>query len=217
MLSLLVILYWSSYTSTATSTSTRGISMISRHRIFSLPRISQRLMHMSSADSSLSSHDPMSISSSPNPTTATNTSIPILTKHSSILMMPFQDLSTHLGGTGRARLFWHLIRQGIDPLQHEGIGDSTLSFKVKDKVKQLLNNNETNIISTSVIIEETLSSCGTRKFLSRLVDNNTIESVLIPSYKFERTTLCISTQIGCDRRCAFCATGNTIYSPRILY
>lgn len=45
----------------------------------------------------------------------------------------------------------------------------------------------------------------TEKFLFRLNDGNSIESVLIPSGK--RKTICLSTQVGCKFRCAFCASG----------
>jgi 23S rRNA (adenine2503-C2)-methyltransferase len=45
---------------------------------------------------------------------------------------------------------------------------------------------------------------GTVKFLFKLSDGNSIESVLIPETK--RLTLCISTQAGCGFGCAFCAT-----------
>jgi 23S rRNA (adenine2503-C2)-methyltransferase len=48
------------------------------------------------------------------------------------------------------------------------------------------------------------SADGTVKFLFRLADDRTIESVLIPEAK--RLTLCISTQVGCGFGCAFCAT-----------
>jgi 23S rRNA (adenine2503-C2)-methyltransferase len=48
------------------------------------------------------------------------------------------------------------------------------------------------------------STDGTRKLLLRLVDGNTIESVLIPDG--ERLTLCVSTQVGCAMGCGFCAT-----------
>eukprot|EP00746_Dinoflagellata_sp_MGD_P124067 gnl/MRDRNA2_/MRDRNA2_58664_c0_seq2.p1 gnl/MRDRNA2_/MRDRNA2_58664_c0~~gnl/MRDRNA2_/MRDRNA2_58664_c0_seq2.p1 ORF type:complete len:308 (+),score=41.26 gnl/MRDRNA2_/MRDRNA2_58664_c0_seq2:48-971(+) len=58
-----------------------------------------------------------------------------------------------------------------------------------------------------IVAVENLAGCGTRKYLSTLHDGNQIESVLIPSNKFKRTTLCVSTQIGCDRGCTFCATG----------
>ena len=48
------------------------------------------------------------------------------------------------------------------------------------------------------------STDGTVKFLFRLADDRSIESVLIPETK--RLTLCISTQAGCGFGCAFCAT-----------
>ena len=43
------------------------------------------------------------------------------------------------------------------------------------------------------------------KFVTSLFDGNIIESVIIPSDK--RTTLCVSSQVGCRWKCAFCATG----------
>lgn len=49
------------------------------------------------------------------------------------------------------------------------------------------------------------SADGTRKFLFRLDDGHTIESVLIPGE--ERLTLCISSQVGCRQACRFCLTG----------
>lgn len=50
-----------------------------------------------------------------------------------------------------------------------------------------------------------VSRDGTRKFLFRLKDGFTIESVLIPDK--DRRTLCISSQVGCALKCAFCYTG----------
>lgn len=49
------------------------------------------------------------------------------------------------------------------------------------------------------------SSDGTEKFLFRLEDGETVESVLIPEE--ERRTLCLSSQVGCRLGCRFCATG----------
>ncbi len=46
---------------------------------------------------------------------------------------------------------------------------------------------------------------GTVKFLFRLRDGELIEGVLM-KYKYGRT-LCVSTQVGCRMRCAFCASG----------
>jgi len=48
------------------------------------------------------------------------------------------------------------------------------------------------------------SSDGTRRYLLRLGDGRTVETVLMP--EGERDTLCISTQVGCPAACAFCMT-----------
>jgi len=45
----------------------------------------------------------------------------------------------------------------------------------------------------------------TKKIVIELEDKNKIESVLI--YAKDRTTLCVSTQVGCAMGCAFCRTG----------
>jgi 23S rRNA (adenine2503-C2)-methyltransferase len=50
-----------------------------------------------------------------------------------------------------------------------------------------------------------VSTDGTQKFLFRLHDGQTIETVAIPDGN--RLTLCISSQAGCALQCAFCATG----------
>ena len=52
---------------------------------------------------------------------------------------------------------------------------------------------------------EQVSVDGTRKFLFRLDDGQSIETVAIPEGR--RVTLCLSSQAGCALRCAFCATG----------
>ncbi|BDU50450.1 23S rRNA (adenine(2503)-C(2))-methyltransferase RlmN [Haliovirga abyssi] len=48
---------------------------------------------------------------------------------------------------------------------------------------------------------------NTEKYLFELEDKSTIETVLI-KHK-ERKTVCISTQVGCPVKCAFCATGQS--------
>jgi len=50
------------------------------------------------------------------------------------------------------------------------------------------------------------SEDGTQKYLFRLVDGQTVETVRIPM-EGQRATLCISTQVGCAMQCAFCLTG----------
>jgi 23S rRNA (adenine2503-C2)-methyltransferase len=50
------------------------------------------------------------------------------------------------------------------------------------------------------------SADGTRKYLFRLGDGETVETVRIPM-EGGRDTLCISTQVGCAMQCSFCLTG----------
>ncbi len=49
-----------------------------------------------------------------------------------------------------------------------------------------------------------VSRDGTRKFLFRLRDAETVESVIIPMK--DHPTFCISSQVGCAMACGFCAT-----------
>ena len=48
------------------------------------------------------------------------------------------------------------------------------------------------------------SSDGTRRYLLRLDDGRTVETVLMP--EGERDTICISSQVGCAVGCTFCLT-----------
>ncbi len=64
---------------------------------------------------------------------------------------------------------------------------------------------ETLIQSLFKISEVFSPVTKTRKYLFKTLDDNKIEAVVIPEGK--RTTLCISTQVGCPLDCKFCATG----------
>lgn len=59
-------------------------------------------------------------------------------------------------------------------------------------------------LTRSEIIDKSKASDGTTKFLLGLGDGEAIESVLLP-YP-ERTSVCVSTQVGCPAGCLFCAT-----------
>jgi 23S rRNA (adenine2503-C2)-methyltransferase len=48
------------------------------------------------------------------------------------------------------------------------------------------------------------STDGTRRYLLRLGDGRTVETVLMP--EGERDTICISSQVGCPVDCKFCMT-----------
>jgi len=61
-------------------------------------------------------------------------------------------------------------------------------------------------IGQPTLITKTISAIDdTVKYLFELEDGNQVESVLM--YDRNRVTVCVSTQVGCAQRCAFCATG----------
>jgi 23S rRNA (adenine2503-C2)-methyltransferase len=54
------------------------------------------------------------------------------------------------------------------------------------------------------IVWNGLSKDGTRKYLVKMVDGQTVETVAIPAR--DRLTLCVSSQVGCAVGCTFCHT-----------
>lgn len=71
------------------------------------------------------------------------------------------------------------------------------------------NNSIENGLATLIHISSSMD--GTTKLLLRLIDGLEVETVLIPFYsntnQFGRTTVCVSSQVGCLQGCTFCATG----------
>jgi 23S rRNA (adenine2503-C2)-methyltransferase len=63
------------------------------------------------------------------------------------------------------------------------------------------------------VVERSHSADGTVKYLFRLDDGATIESVYIPEER--RRTICISTQAGCPLKCGFCLTGIAGYKRNL--
>lgn len=61
------------------------------------------------------------------------------------------------------------------------------------------------IVTLEKVHEEKSANSGTMKIVFRTEQGYNIESVIIPDE--ERSTLCISTQVGCPLDCSFCATG----------
>jgi len=76
---------------------------------------------------------------------------------------------------------------------------SNLSKKIIEKL------NNDFYFDGLVIVEKQISSDGTIKFLSRLKDGNHIETVLM-RYNYGNS-VCVSSQIGCNMGCKFCASG----------
>ena len=64
------------------------------------------------------------------------------------------------------------------------------------------------------IVKKLVSSDGeTKKFLFKLDDGNTIESVLMKCKHGH--TICISSQVGCKMKCAFCVTGKGAFARNL--
>ncbi len=64
---------------------------------------------------------------------------------------------------------------------------------------------ESSEISTSSVGMRTESEDGTVKYLIKLKDEKTVECVDI--FQPDHRTACLSTQVGCNVKCPFCATG----------
>src|SRR3954466_10769258 len=78
--------------------------------------------------------------------------------------------------------------------------------QMSDLPRELRAHLESRCTVTTPAAERTARSIdGTTKFLLRLADGKHIESVYIPDTPAQ--TFCISTQVGCAMRCAFCLTG----------
>jgi len=65
--------------------------------------------------------------------------------------------------------------------------------------------NEVAEIRTPEVLIDQSSADGTRKWLLKLDNGNSVETVFIPEKN--RGTLCISSQVGCALECSFCSTG----------
>lgn len=94
--------------------------------------------------------------------------------------------------------------QIFDWIWNKGVFDFdqmlNLSKAFRDKLKA-----ETTLIPPKLIFEQK-SDDGTIKYLIRLEDGKTVESVWIPREDQGRVTVCISTQVGCRMGCTFCLT-----------
>jgi len=106
-------------------------------------------------------------------------------------------LIVELGGKPfQGRQVYHWIhRKGVtDPAQM-----TTLSRDLRARLA------EATELRTPALVHKAVSVDGTTKFLFRLADGREIESVYIPDTPAQ--TFCISTQVGCAMKCAFCLTG----------
>ena len=141
--------------------------------------------------------------------------------------LAIDELSEVLGGRGRAQIAWDCYSIGIDPANFFGpvirLGyddfESIINMLPSSRRNQRLGADaleklaglypshdgkvEGGVAKLSYISR---SSDGTTKLLLKLADGMEVETVIIP-WKGKRSTLCISSQVGCRQGCTFCATG----------
>jgi 23S rRNA (adenine2503-C2)-methyltransferase len=68
-------------------------------------------------------------------------------------------------------------------------------------------------VQTMPVVQDHVSTDGTRKWLFDVGQGNAIETVFIP--ETDRGTLCVSTQAGCAVNCRFCSTGKQGFSRNL--
>lgn len=96
------------------------------------------------------------------------------------------DLAAILGGSGRARLLWKALADGLD------VWGEDAAALTAGTVRQMLS---AFAPPQWQVVAESAAPCGTRKLLLRLDGGSEIETVLIPSHEELRTTLCVSSQV----------------------
>jgi len=95
------------------------------------------------------------------------------------------------------------VAQIYDALHHRGATGFAAMTDVPQALRAALA--ERYRIGLPAIASRHLSADGTAKYLFRLADGATIETVDIPDRA--RRTLCLSSQAGCALACTFCVTG----------
>jgi len=120
------------------------------------------------------------------------------------------DLEQALADLGRPRFHARQIFQWI---YKRGVTDLALMTDLSLELRDALGRQFT--ISTPSVVRQERSVDGTTKLLLQLSDGKHIESVCIPENPADhpeladadRVTFCLSTQVGCAMKCAFCLTG----------
>lgn len=129
----------------------------------------------------------------------------------SINILNISDYKINLLDLNRKEIEIFLISLGAKKFVTEQImkwmynqycSDFNLMLNLKKDIRKKLN--EKSCIFASNFSEEKISYDGTIKWITS-IDKQKIETIYIPEKK--RSTLCVSSQIGCPLQCKFCATG----------
>jgi 23S rRNA (adenine2503-C2)-methyltransferase len=120
------------------------------------------------------------------------------------------ELEQSLADLGKPRFHGRQIFQWV---HRRGVTDVALMSDLSRELRTALADHFD--LRTPSVARREQSIDGTTKFLLRLDDGKRIETVCIPESASgsadptdaDRLTFCLSTQVGCAMRCAFCLTG----------
>lgn len=113
----------------------------------------------------------------------------------------FEEISTLLQKAGQPAF---RAKQLTEWIYQKAILDPAKMTNFSASLKELLSSLGKFSLLEPVKVQES-DDLETWKFLWKLEDGALLESVLICSEK--RRTVCVSSQVGCPARCAFCASG----------
>ncbi len=122
------------------------------------------------------------------------------------------DGKVNLIGMDKAELKAAVVSLGIEPFRAKqlwtwiychGARDFDAMTNLAKPVRAKLAEHFT--IWRPEIVEDLQSVDGSRKWLLRMADGHEVETVYIPEE--DRGALCVSCQVGCTNKCAFCHTG----------
>ena len=102
-------------------------------------------------------------------------------------------------------------RQLLQWVYQRGVTDFSEMTDLRLSLRQTLSENAVIALPDVSLTQHSLD--GTRKWLFRLADGNSIETVFIPEE--DRGTLCVSSQAGCMLTCSFCATARQGFSRNL--
>ncbi|WP_413582527.1 23S rRNA (adenine(2503)-C(2))-methyltransferase RlmN [Bdellovibrio sp. HCB288] len=137
-----------------------------------------------------------------------NVAKPLENKAANFYSMTLEDLKAYLKGKGKEQfraqqIFkWVYEQRVTDPEQM-----TNLSKDFRAELPKLLS------FELPKTLTHLKSVDGTQKFLFDMGDNQSVESVVIPSEG--RLTLCISSEVGCNIGCKFCFTGKQKLKRRL--
>ena len=115
------------------------------------------------------------------------------------------DPGSRKGGDDKAYAVWAALRKGLDVLDPEEC--ATTKYVSPRLHQQLASRGDIGSVSPVVQMLSSKSSDGTQKLLLELQDGLSVECVILPMLGGKHTSLCVSSQVGCSRACAFCSTG----------